>query len=245
MQLPHSDRPADAALKMIEASDPGASFVVAQLGQTLDGRIATENGASKYINGDDALDHLHRLRAAVDAVVVGVGTIVADDPSLTVRRVPGRSPTRIIIDPNGRIPPASKCLSNDGPPVFIVARKDTHIDSGLTPIFVGAGAGAPQYDAGLCPHGIVTALHERGMKRLLIEGGAVTVSRFIMAGAVDRLHILMAPMILGSGHCGLNLPPIHSLAQAMRPPTQIHLLASGDVIFDCDLRNANQRSCPP
>jgi diaminohydroxyphosphoribosylaminopyrimidine deaminase/5-amino-6-(5-phosphoribosylamino)uracil reductase len=243
MMSPHMDRPADAALRCIETSDPAKPFVVAQLGQTLDGRIATQNGASRYINGHAALDHLHRLRAAVDAVVVGVGTVIADNPSLTVRRVPGNSPCRIIIDPNGRIPPASKCLSDGGPPVFVVARENTTNDHGLDPIFVRAEADAAQPGSGLCPHAIVAALHERGMKRLLIEGGAFTVSRFIMAGAVDRLHLLMAPMILGSGYCGLNLPPIHSLDQAMRPLTQIHPLDGGEVVFDCDLRHENKRSC--
>ena len=81
-------------------------FVVAQLGQSLDGRIATVTGESRYINGSAALDHLHRLRAEVDAVVVGAGTIVADDPLLTVRRVAGKSPARVVIDPSGRIKPS-------------------------------------------------------------------------------------------------------------------------------------------
>ena len=84
-------------------ADPARPFVVAQLGQSLDGRIATITGMSKYINGAPALDHLHRIRAEVDAVVVGASTVVADDPQLTVRRVPGRSPARVVIDPTGRL----------------------------------------------------------------------------------------------------------------------------------------------
>jgi diaminohydroxyphosphoribosylaminopyrimidine deaminase / 5-amino-6-(5-phosphoribosylamino)uracil reductase len=79
-------------------------FVVAQLGQSLDGRIATVTGDSKYINGEAALDHLHAIRAHVDAVVVGIGTVIADDPQLTVRRAEGRNPARVIIDPRGRLP---------------------------------------------------------------------------------------------------------------------------------------------
>jgi diaminohydroxyphosphoribosylaminopyrimidine deaminase / 5-amino-6-(5-phosphoribosylamino)uracil reductase len=78
-------------------------FVIAQLGQSLDGRIATISGESRDINGAAALDHLHRLRAHVDAVVVGAGTIVADDPQLSVRRVAGKSPARVAIDPKGRL----------------------------------------------------------------------------------------------------------------------------------------------
>ncbi len=75
--------------------------VVGQIGQSLDGRIATESGHSKYINGPAGLAHLHRLRALVDAVVVGVGTAIADDPQLTVRRVAGPQPARVVIDPEG------------------------------------------------------------------------------------------------------------------------------------------------
>ena len=78
--------------------------VVAQLGQSLDGRIATATGASKYISGFEALKHLHRLRAEVDAVLIGVGTLIADDPALTVRHVEGEHPVRVVIDPNGRAP---------------------------------------------------------------------------------------------------------------------------------------------
>ena len=77
--------------------------VVGQIGQSLDGRIATESGHSKYINGPAGLAHLHRLRALVDGIVIGVGTAIADDPQLTVRRVSGPHPARVVIDPKGRL----------------------------------------------------------------------------------------------------------------------------------------------
>src|SRR5262249_50964780 len=88
--------------------------VVGQLGQSLDGRVATPTGHSHYINGAAGLDHLHRLRALVDAVVVGIGTALADDPQLTVRRVAGPQPARVVIDPDGRLPPNARLLANDG-----------------------------------------------------------------------------------------------------------------------------------
>src|SRR3954469_6444931 len=88
--------------------------VVGQIGQSIDGRIATVTGHSKYINGPAGLAHLHRLRALVDAVLVGIGTAVADDPQLTVRRVPGPSPARIVLDPRGRLPPDARVLTADG-----------------------------------------------------------------------------------------------------------------------------------
>ena len=99
-------------------------FVVAQLGQSLDGRIATPTGASRYINGSCALDHLHRLRAHVDAVIVGVGTVIADDPALTVRRVEGRNPARVFIDPNGRLPRDAKCVASDCADRYVIRTRN-------------------------------------------------------------------------------------------------------------------------
>src|SRR5262245_19632578 len=88
--------------------------VVAQCGQSIDARNATASGHSHYINGAEGLAHLHRLRALVDAVVVGVATALADEPQLTVRRVAGPSPARVVIDPNGRLTPTLRLLADDG-----------------------------------------------------------------------------------------------------------------------------------
>lgn len=222
------------ALSCLSDCDLDRPFVIAQLGQTLDGRIATQTGESKYINGPGALDYLHKLRAAVDAVVVGVGTVIADNPSLTVRRVTGASPARVIIDPNARLPDSAKCLRDDGRRIFVVSVEKTPRPASVETILV------PRETDGLCPRAIVTALAERGMRRILVEGGAQTISRFIQAGALDRLHILTAPMIIGSGKPGLVLPPIDSLAQALCPRTRAYPLPEGDVIFDCDMRRTNQ-----
>jgi len=88
--------------------------LVGQCGQSIDARIATPSGHSHYINNEAGLIHLHRLRALVDAVVIGVGTAIADDPLLTVRRVAGPSPARVVIDPNGRLPSTARLLAADG-----------------------------------------------------------------------------------------------------------------------------------
>ena len=210
---------------------PDRPFVIAQLGQSLDGRIATTTGESQWINCDGALDHVHRLRAAVDAVVVGVGTAIADNPRLSVRRVEGRSPARVIIDPQARLPAESLCLQDDGVRRLLVRSADAHVPSGCEAVKVTMRGGM------VSPHDIVSKLFERGLRRLLIEGGARTISQFIDADAVDRLHILVAPMIIGSGKAGLSLRPIDKLAEARRPRTCVHLLAGGDVLFDCDLRS--------
>lgn len=229
-RLPNASRPFDALYGPIARAPAGRAFVVAQLGQSLDGRIATVTGSSHYISGAKALEHLHRLRALVDAVVVGVGTAVADDPQLTVRRCAGESPVRVIVDPAGRLPGTLRCLSDGGPPVLVVRRAGPEVVASERVVPV-----APQPDGGLDPHAIVAALVERGLRRLLVEGGARTVSTFVAAGAVDRLHVTVASMIIGSGTEGLCLPEIDALTDALRPPTRVHPLGDGDVLFDCDL----------
>jgi len=102
-------------------------MVVAQLGQSIDGRIATASGHSKYINNAAGLDHLHRLRALVDAVVIGVGTALNDDPQLTVRRVAGPNPARVVIDPRGRLSGSARLLRPDG------ARRVLIVGNGAVP----------------------------------------------------------------------------------------------------------------
>jgi len=94
----------------------------------------------------------------------------------------------------------------------------------------------PREGDAIPPEEIVAALFARGMRRILIEGGAETISRFIDARMVDRLHVLLAPVILGSGHNGLNLKPIATMAEAMRPAARVHVFGDGNVLFDCDLR---------
>jgi len=210
----------------IAAGKAETSFVLGQLGQSLDGRIATATGHSHYINGPEAIEHLHRLRALVDAVVVGIGTVLADDPQLTVRRVSGPNPARVVIDPNGRLPQDARLLAEDGIPVFVVRSEKGPTPARATPIILPAKEGR------LHPTDIVAALAERGFRRLLIEGGAKTLSAFLAAGALDRLHLCVAPLVIGAGPIGLDLPPIDHLHDALRPEVTIHRLGA-DVLFDC------------
>ncbi len=204
-------------------------IVLGQLGQSLDGRIATESGHSHYINGPAALVHLHCLRALADAVVVGVGTALADDPQLTVRHVEGPNPARVVIDPRGRLPAAARCWQDDGARRILV-----HCGEASPPPGVEGLAIRPEAE-GLAPARIVAALAGLGLTRLLIEGGATTVSRFLAAGCLDRLHILTGPLIIGSGIAGIALPAIERLDRALRPQVQIAPLPGGDCLFDCAL----------
>lgn len=203
---------------------------IGQIGQSLDGRIATESGHSKYINGPAGLDHLHRLRALVDAVVIGVGTALADDPQLTVRRVAGPQPARVVIDPNGRLPASARVFANDGVRRLLITAAGTrYTPPPGTEVLV-----LPTADGRIAPATILAALAERGLPRLLIEGGADTVSRFLVAGCLDRLHVIVAPIILGSGRASLILPPIERADQALRVPVHAHQL-DDEVLFDLDL----------
>lgn len=235
------ERPLDQPVgpfDLIDRAPADRPFVVAQLGQSLDGRIATLSGHSKYINRFAALDHLHRLRAHVDAVVVGIGTVLADDPLLTVRRVSGRNPARVIIDAGGRLPADARCLADDGTPRIVLRAESRPVPRGVQEVLVDR-AGPAQ----LCPHAIARSLFTAGYRRLLVEGGARTISTFLEYRAVDRLHILVAPMIIGSGVAGIELPPIAVVDDALRPVTQVHPLADGDVLFDCDLRSSANGTC--
>ncbi len=224
----------DPLIEPLLSAAPNIPFVIAQLGQSLDGRIATPTGASRWINGAAALDHLHRLRANVDAVVVGAGTVREDDPLLTVRRVRGAHPARVVIDPNGRVDHAAKCFAHDGTRCFVVRAEVGVGPEGTQSIVV------PRVNGHMPPSAIIDALFALGLRKILIEGGAKTVSAFIDAGVVDRLHVLVAPVILGSGISGLSLAPIAGLDQAHRPVTRVHVLDGGDVVFDCDLRQKSQ-----
>jgi diaminohydroxyphosphoribosylaminopyrimidine deaminase / 5-amino-6-(5-phosphoribosylamino)uracil reductase len=208
-------------------------FVVGQIGQSLDGRVATESGESHYVTGPEDIVRLHRLRALVDAVIVGAGTAVSDRPRLTVRRAEGSNPARVVLDPNGRVPPEGPLFADAAAPTLWVrggtAETDLleHVEV-VTPPERGVGGDVP-------PRALVSLLRERGHRRILVEGGGVTVSRFLAAGALDRLHVTVSPMIIGSGRQGLSLPVIDDLEGALRPGCR-HFRLGADILFDLDLR---------
>ena len=214
----------------LRTRDADDALVVGQLGQSLDGRVATSSGHSHYINGPAGLAHLHRLRALVDAVVIGIGTALADDPQLTVRHVSGPHPARVVIDPSGRLPASARLLANDGVRRIVLSASGPRpsLPQGIEIVEL------PKSHGLIAPSAILAALAERGLHRILIEGGADTVSRFLAAGCLDRLHVIVAPIVLGSGRVGLTLPPIERADQALRAPMHVHRL-DDEVLLDCDL----------
>ncbi len=206
--------------------------VLAQMGQSLDGYIATEIGHSHYVTGERGLDHLHRLRALSDVVLVGANTVVADNPQLTVRRVPGSNPARAVIDPHGRVPNDRTIYQDCAAPTLVLTTRKTSTGRtwprNVEPVVV------PDEDGQLSPDAIIETLSERGLDRVLVEGGGITISRFLQAGMLDRLHICVAPLIIGSGLPALSLPPVTHLNDALRPPCRQHPMGE-DILFDLDL----------
>lgn len=200
---------------------------VAQIGQSLDGRVATVSGDAQDISGSDGLAHLHRLRALADAVVIGVKTALHDDPQLTVRLAQGQSPARVVIDPGGRLPNDAGLFADDSVRRIVIQCCDIARPKGVEVIRLSR-------EGWISAQEIADAMVDLGFKKILIEGGGITIARFLEAGLLHRLHVSIAPLLIGAGPQGLSLAPIPSLAQAMRPKTHAYDLGS-DVVFDCML----------
>lgn len=204
-----------ALLDLVEAAARGR-VAIGQSGQTLDGRIATERGHSHYVNGPEALDHLHRLRALVDVVIVGAGTLRADDPSLTVRRCAGENPTRVLLSGNGTVPQDRKLFTDEAAPTMI-----TGVDLPCEPDENGI----------VDPCGVLDSLSAIGHDVVLVEGGAATLSHFLRSECLDRLHVMVAPIILGSGRQGFLLDEVETMDEARRFSSARYALGA-DTLFD-------------
>lgn len=207
-------------------------LVVAHIGQSLDGQIATATGASCFITGPQDLEHTHRLRALFDAVLVGRSTVEFDDPRLTTRLVPGRNPTRVVVDPGLRAPADRKVFRDGAAPTLLVCASAGARDCAP---YAQAEIMALDSPGPLLPPGLILEnLRRRGLRRLFVEGGGVTVSHFLAAGLLGRLHVVVSPVFLGQGRPGITLPRIDCLDQALRPRVRRFGLGD-DVLFDCHL----------
>jgi riboflavin-specific deaminase-like protein len=223
--------PFRAIFEPLRQSGMNNMLVLAQIGQTLDGRIATVTGQSKYINGQDGLIHLHRLRALVDAVVIGVETAITDDPLLTVRLVKGQNPARVVIDPKGRLASTAKVWKQDGiRKIWITSENQI-----VVPPPEVENITLPLQEDRIDPKHLLQRLVQTGISRVLVEGGAKTVSRFLQAKCLDHLHLIVSPIVMGSGRPSFELPPVLHMDQATRINTSTHILGM-DVLFDCNLR---------
>lgn len=208
--------------------------VVAHLGQSLDGRIATVNGSSQWVTGSADLVHTHRMRALSDAVLVGAGTVRQDDPALTVRHVPGPSPLRVVIDSDRRLEEDRKIFRDGTSPTLVICGQEALAWSGER-LGQAEVIGLPRHGGALRPADVVAALAARGIRLLFVEGGGITVSRFLQAGCVDRLQLTVAPLLIGSGRPAISLPEVDNIALGLRPQVR-HFALDPDVMFECVFR---------
>jgi len=226
---------------LLDCGLAGRAWVIAQLGQSLDGCVATRTGDSSFINGSENLLHLHRLRAACDAVIVGAGTVALDNPQLTTRRVSGPSPLRVLLDPKLRLIEQVKTahVFNDGHATLWLCdarwRGQAVALAGADRVL--AVSNLMRDDATLQLAHAVTALQSRGLTRLFVEGGGVTVSRFLAQRCLDRLHLAVAPVIIGDGRRGLQFDGPARLVDCPRPRCSVYRMGP-DHLWDLDLRTS-------
>jgi diaminohydroxyphosphoribosylaminopyrimidine deaminase / 5-amino-6-(5-phosphoribosylamino)uracil reductase len=228
----------DLLKPLLDGCSGDAGWTVGQLGQSLDGCIATHTGDSCFVNGTEGLVHVHRLRALCDAVIVGAGTAALDDPQLTTRRVPGPNATRVVLDPSLRVPATARVFHDDQAPTLLVCAEDRRAEAearfGASNVVAVARNASTRW---LALPDVLRALHDRGLRRLFVEGGGITVSEFLRQGCLDRLHLIVAPVVIGGGQRGLSVRPARTMGDALRPPSRTFSLGD-DVLWDMDLRAA-------
>lgn len=189
--------------KPLKYSATGMPFVTVKFAQTLDGRIATATGDSQWISGPSSLKLAHQLRREHDAIMVGIGTVLRDDPRLTVRLVNGRDPLRVILDSRLRLPVTARVLANGAARHTLVmttsaanvARAGELESLGAEVLTLEAAADASGVDVTKA----LEHLGRRGIASVLVEGGAATVTSLLAARLVNRLVIAIAPKIIGRG----------------------------------------------
>ena len=183
-------------------------LVIAQIGQSIDGRIALNNGNSHYINNPKSIIYLHCLRSISDAIIVGSNTIKKDDPLLTTRKIKGTNPKRIIIDGSLSLNNKYK-IFNDGNENIIFTKSNKNIKLNNSTII--------RLKEKNFTKNFITQIKKLKYKNILVEGGSKTISELINNKYIDILQFMIAPILIGSGINSLNLKEISNLNKAIRP----------------------------
>jgi len=213
----------------------GLPLVTIKFAQTLDGRIATAKGDSQWISSEEFQKLAHRLRAIHDAILVGIDTVLADNPRLTVRLVKGRNPTRIILDSRLRMPLDSEVVRNrNEAPVLIAttAHADKERRSQLQELGVEVLEVPPDASGGIDLKHLLRALGERNISSLLVEGGAKVITSFLRQKLVDKLVVAIAPKIMGRGIDAVGELNITQISQALKLNFQKVSRVGEDVIIE-------------
>ena len=213
-------------------------LVIGHIGQSLDGFIATDAGESRFVTGRDNILHMHRMRALCDAVVVGAGTVAADDPQLTTREVSGPNPLRVVLDPRRRLSAQHRLFRDGEAGTLLVQGQDTSAAD-----IEGVESLRLVDNGGLDLEALLRALHARGCRRVFVEGGGRTVSAFLEAGLLHRLQVTIAPLLIGTGRPSIRVRGSVSLAECLRARHRVFRMGS-DVLFDLDLAERGDGAKP-
>ncbi len=220
---------------------PHRPHVVLKYAQTLDGRIATRTGDARWISCAAERRLSHAMRAGCDAVLVGAGTLLQDDPQLTVRMVPGASPVRVVLDSALRTPLTAKVLSGDAATVVLCrpdadpARRRALESAGATVREVPAGPDGLRIDAAL------RVLRSIGIGSLLVEGGSRVITSLLRAAVVDRLVVSLSPTIIGAGVEAVGPLGVDRVADGIRLVRRSVVLAGDDVVVAFDVAAPRER----
>ncbi len=190
------------------AKQQNRTISIAHFAQSLDGKIATKKGDSRWIGNEENLKHAHRMRALCDAIIIGNNTLSSDLPKLTVRRVEGKNPTRVILgSADGSFKSLTECCSD---PIIVIGKE------------ASTQNGQIQYhqlksvDGKIKSLDILNCLYQQGIKTVYIEGGAITTSNFLKDGAIDILQLHLSPFLFGSGKQGIVLPDIEKIDESIQ-----------------------------
>lgn len=194
---------------------PRRPFVWVNCAASLDGRLAFAGGKRAHLSGPEDLARVQRLRAGSDAILVGVGTVVKDDPSLRVHWEllgvpPGRNPTRVIVDASGRTPTNARVLDGSTPTIIATSERSTRV---FPPPVRTIVAGATRVDLGR----LFEVLYDLGVRKLMVEGGAEILSSVLRATLFDRFSIYYAPTVIG----GASAPPVVSGPETRGPEDSV------------------------
>jgi riboflavin-specific deaminase-like protein len=221
-------------------SSTGLPFVTAKFASTLDGRIATSTGDSQWISGPDSLKLAHQLRCRHDAIMVGIGTVITDDPRLTVRLVNGPDPLRVVIDSRLRIPLSARVIAEGAAHRTLIAAAEqadpvrvSELEKlGAEVLLFPSGDGA----SGINLFEVLAALGRRRVTSVLVEGGSGIITSLLAARLVDRVVVAVAPKIIGSGVDAVGDLGITRLGNAITFSSLKVRKLGPDVVFDGRLK---------